>query len=75
MNLLNTADGPTSNSRSKPLTDHAEMGHLMMDLTSNAKTVALAHCHSLLRRRATTLRMPSAVNKGTFNLKLYLLIY
>ncbi len=74
MNLLETADGPTSNSRSKHLTDHAETGHLMMDLKSYAKTVALAHCHSLLRQRATTLRIPSAVNKGnvTFHLKLYL---
>lgn len=74
-NLLKTAGGPTSNSRSSHLTDHAEMGHLMMDLKSYAKTVALAHRHSLLRRRAKTLWIPSAVNKGTFNFKLYLFIY
>ncbi len=50
------------------------MGHLMMDLKSDAKTVALAR-HRLLRRGAKTLRIPSAVNKGTFNFTFYLFIY
>lgn len=42
------------------------MGHLMMDLKSNAKIVAIAQRHSSLRLNAPPRRMPSAVGKGTF---------
>ncbi|RXN36077.1 hypothetical protein ROHU_003268 [Labeo rohita] len=63
MNLLTTAGGPMSSSRSTKFTSHVETGHLMTDLKSNAKTAALAQRHSSLRLNAATQRMRSAVDK------------